>query len=71
MAVHRVNILKGLKMTRLKSPLGLLTLVLLVTAAVMAGPGLGQNSAEPKGGDWKNVTIIYGTDVKGKIEPCG
>jgi hypothetical protein len=69
-AVHRFVSRKVWPMRRLKSPIGLLTLCLLLVAALMAGPGLGQNSGD-KGGDWKNVTILYTTDVKGKIEPCG
>ena len=30
---------------------------------------LGQDGEQGK--DWKNITMIYTTDIKGKIEPCG
>ena len=47
-----------------------LTLLLaFVLVAALQGVNLRQSWA--KGGDWKNVTVIYTTDVKGKIEPCG
>lgn len=44
----------------------MLTLVLVVLSQ---GPVPSRSLAE--GGDWKNVTLIYTTDIKGKIEPCG
>ena len=47
-----------------------LSLVLaLVLVTLSQGPALQQSWA--KGGDWQNVTLIYTTDIKGKIEPCG
>ena len=27
--------------------------------------------AEDQDGDWKDVTMIYTTDIKGKVDPCG
>ena len=41
----------------------------VVLVALSQGPGLGKSWA--KGGNWKNVSLIYTTDIKGKIEPCG
>ena len=46
-----------------------LLVLILVLAVYSQGPGLRASWA--KGGNWKNVTLIYTTDVKGKIEPCG
>lgn len=47
----------------------LLLCLLLVLVTVSLGVNLRQTWA--KGGDWKNLTLVYSTDVKGKIEPCG
>jgi len=41
----------------------------LVLGAVAAGGSL--RSALAANENWKGVTLIYQTDVKGKIEPCG
>lgn len=47
-----------------------LTLLLaFVLTAALQGADLRQTWA--KGGDWQNVTVVYTTDIKGKIEPCG
>jgi hypothetical protein len=54
-----------------KNPLGLFALVLMAVAFQLALPAGAAAQEEPEGGDWKNVTLIYGTDIKGKIEPCG
>ena len=62
-------------MTRLKNLSGwgkwsaLLLALVLVLIVLPRGPGLRESWAE--GGNWKNVTMIYTTDTKGKIEPCG
>lgn len=65
-------ILKGKTMTRSRSFLGLMALVLLLVLALPAlGPDEAAFGAGEKGGEWKNVTLLYTTDVKGKIEPCG
>ena len=56
----------------LKSFPGLLALVLLMVLALPAlGPGLSQHDGCALGGEWKNVTLLFTTDIKGKIEPCG
>lgn len=47
----------------------LLLCLLLVLVTVSLGANLRQTWA--KGGDWKNLTLVYSTDIKGKIEPCG
>lgn len=59
-------------MMNFKSLLGLTALVLLLgSAAPVLIPGQSQDQAFAEAGDWKNVTILYTTDIKGKIEPCG
>ncbi len=45
----------------------LLSLVLLLLAAVDKGRGPATSAAE----EWRNVTIVYTSDIKGKIDPCG
>jgi len=53
---------------------------LLSTAAVLLRiatgmPLLTANTALAQDGEqtkaWKNITMIYTTDIKGKIDPCG
>ena len=50
---------------------GRLALALLVLGAVgslgAARPSLAQGADET----WKPLTIVYTSDIKGKIEPCG
>jgi hypothetical protein len=41
----------------------------VVLVALSQGPVPSRSFAE--GGDWQNITLIYSTDIKGKIEPCG
>jgi hypothetical protein len=45
----------------------LLSLVLLLLASVDQGRGPSSSAAE----EWRNVTILYTSDIKGKIDPCG
>jgi len=66
---------KGLDMNKLKGLsglLGLATLALLLFS-VSGVPGEGTDGAvfAAGGGNWKNVTVLYLNDVKGKIDPCG
>ena len=59
-------------MIKLKNPRALLALVLLVALALpVLGPEFSVPDARAESGDWKNVSLIYTTDIKGKIEPCG
>jgi hypothetical protein len=44
--------------------------VLALIAALAAVLGL-QQRADAEGNEWKNVQMVFTTDVKGKIEPCG
>jgi hypothetical protein len=46
---------------------GLLTLLVCGSALVSFRPALAQSSDEA----WAPVTIVYTSDVKGHIEPCG
>ena len=56
-------------MVKMKNSLGLLALVVVLGSAL---PVFAQaQDAQGKGGDWKNVTLLYTTDIKGKIDPCG
>jgi hypothetical protein len=46
--------------------------LLLVTAgALAAGTRAAPAPAPQPQKNWKNVTVLYLSDVKGKIEPCG
>lgn len=71
--VREDQLLKGSEMllkTRWRSVLWVC--LLLVTAGAFAA---GTRAAAPVGPqpqhDWKQVTLLYLSDVKGKIEPCG
>ncbi len=62
-----MNKLKGLS-----GLLGLATLaLLLLSVASVPGEDTSGTVFAADGGNWKNVTILYLNDVKGKIEPCG
>lgn len=56
-------------MMKMKSSLGLLALVVFAVS-VLPVKTLAQDK-EAKGGDWKGVSLLYTTDIKGKIDPCG
>lgn len=62
-------------MIKLKGLSGLLGLAILVLMlfSVASVPGEKSDGAvyAADGGNWKNVTILYLNDVKGKIDPCG
>jgi hypothetical protein len=45
-----------------------LALVLLVGGLVIKQPAA---SAQNEGGSWSPVTVLYLSDTRGKIEPCG
>jgi hypothetical protein len=46
-----------------------LLLVLALWMMAAAAPSLAQEKEAEA--DWKPVTLLYMSDVKGKIEPCG
>jgi hypothetical protein len=48
-------------------------LLLVAAGALAAGTGAAPAPAPaPRSQhDWKNVTLLYLSDIKGKIEPCG
>jgi len=62
-------------MNKLKAFSGVLGAVaLLLAVGLLMGDGAGglaDRVYAKDGGDWKNVTLLYLNDVKGKIEPCG
>lgn len=62
-------------MNKLKAVSGLLGAVaLLLVLGVLTGDGdsgLTDRAYAQEGGNWKNVTVLYLNDVKGKIDPCG
>ncbi len=62
-------------MSKLKGLSGLLGLaalaVLLLSVAAVPGDSTGGAVYAEGGGNWRNVTVLYLNDVKGKIEPCG
>ena len=61
-------------MTKLKNLTdGRRALLLACLMAIVLAIGLGamQSRSWAEGGNWKNVTLVYSTDIKGKIEPCG
>ncbi|MBC8424175.1 hypothetical protein H8E07_08640 [bacterium] len=47
--------------------LGLLALLILLLSA----PPAAVVTSAQETGDWSPVTIVYNSDVVGKIEPCG
>ncbi|PID78490.1 hypothetical protein CSA17_06760 [bacterium DOLJORAL78_65_58] len=62
-------------MNKLKTLSGVLGAVaLLLALGLLMGNGTGgavKQAHAQDGGNWKNVTVLYLNDVKGKIEPCG
>ncbi len=56
----------GDRSRRLWAVLVLVLLTLASTAAVAAAA-----TAKGDKGEWNNIHLIYTTDIKGKIEPCG
>ena len=44
----------------------------LIALLTLSGGGFGTAFAETaKGGEWKDITLVYTSDVVGKIDPCG
>jgi hypothetical protein len=46
-------------------------LMLAAAAAFAAGAGTAPKAAPGPHRDWKNISLLYLSDIKGKIEPCG
>jgi hypothetical protein len=46
-------------------------LLLVVTGTLAGGTRAAPAGGTPAHRDWKSVTLLYLSDVKGKIEPCG
>jgi len=63
--------LKGSR-SALRCLLSLVTVTLLIAggASLLPADAVLAEGGE-QGKDWKNITMIYTTDIKGKIEPCG
>ncbi len=57
------------KMIKLKDLKAVLPLVSLVLA--LALPGQQPTAARAGDGTWQDLVLLYTTDIKGKIEPCG
>lgn len=66
-----VLLLKGTNMMKLKRWSGVCALAALVLVLSLAVPAFVPDEAVAKDGEWKGVTLLYSSDVKGKIEPCG
>ena len=62
-------------MSRLKRAAGtgnlpaLIAILAITLPLVAVAPSL--SADEAKGGDWQEVTLVYTSDVVGKIDPCG
>ena len=55
-----------------KGSLGLSALVFILSAVLPWSIWeTGSARAQGGGGDWKPITLLYSSDTKGKIEPCG
>lgn len=46
-------------------------LLTLAVAAVAALPSGGLPNVQAEDSAWLNATLLFQTDVKGKIDPCG
>ncbi len=62
-------------MIKLKDLIGVLPLMSLALALAFvlsaAAPALLPASARAGEGTWQDLVLLYTTDIKGKIEPCG
>jgi hypothetical protein len=62
-------------MIKLKDLSGALRLVSLAVASAFAvsaaAPLIPPASAQADGGTWQDLVLLFTTDIKGKIEPCG
>ncbi len=62
-------------MIKLKDLTGVLRMMSLALALAFvlsaAAPALLQSSARAGEGAWQDLVLLYTTDIKGKIEPCG
>jgi hypothetical protein len=62
-------------MIKLKDLTGVLRLMSLALALAFvlsaAAPTLLQTNARADEGTWQDLVLLYTTDIKGKIEPCG
>lgn len=50
--------------------------LMLVAVAALSGEAAPGAKAAPKAApgphrDWKNISLLYLSDIKGKVEPCG
>ncbi len=61
-----------IKLKDLTAVLRLASLVLALAFVVSATvPSLQPTSARAGDGTWQDLVLLYTTDIKGKIEPCG
>ena len=61
-----------IKLKDLKAVLRLASLV-LVLAFIISATATGPQPTSARAGDgtWQDLVLLYTTDIKGKIEPCG
>ncbi len=60
------------KLKALSGALGAVAMLLVLGVLLGDGSGgLADQAFAQEGGNWKNVTVLYLNDVKGKVEPCG
>jgi len=66
-------LLKGTNMTMKKvwSGMGFLAALLLILSMTLPAVVTAQVAAPAEDNSWKDVTLLYTSDIKGKIEPCG
>ena len=61
-----------IKLKDLTGVLGLLSLTLALAFVLSAAaPALLSDNARAGEGTWQDLVLLYTTDIKGKIEPCG
>ena len=58
-------------MMMLKGWSGVASLVALVFVLSLGVSVFAPVEAQAADGAWKGVTLLYSSDIKGKIEPCG
>ncbi len=69
---NRERVSKMIKFQDLTGVLRLLSLALALALVLSASASvLMPSSARAGDGTWEDLVLLYTTDIKGKIEPCG